>query len=213
MKTSPSRFMRGLSALLGCAFLTLMLCAPARGVTMPLTVSLDMPNQVTAAPSSGTTILTFSGTVTIDPAWTPQGANFDFPFNSAMTNSLTGSFNSAFLAFFLPGTSNGTYTGAIFTINVPTGTPTGLYAFDSLGGPSELILQVAEKTMAPMYLESRPAFDGTGNTTFNVMTPFSIQVTNGTSVPDGGSTIVLLGSALGALGLIRHARPAWARSS
>jgi hypothetical protein len=138
-KKVPTPFSRRI-ALLGCALLALTIFAPA--VVEAVTIDLDNPNQSVAAPPSGTTIVDFAGTITLDPNYHFTFLFLNFPFNQSGSNSLTRTVTSEFLTFLntpaQPFTQ--TFTGSIFDVNVPAGTPLGLYAFDGFGGPSRIFL-------------------------------------------------------------------------
>jgi hypothetical protein len=189
-KKVPTAFLRRI-ALLGCALLALTIFAPTIAEA-ELMLSLDNPDQTVAAPLSGTTIVDFTGTVTVDAGFrfNPPGAIDLTPaFNISGTNFLTSSFTSAFVAFVTAlstSTSGGTFTGSIFDVSVPAGTPPDLYAFSlpPLDAPAELFLRVQ--------------FDEEPNSDFFVLDFFSVRVT-GVSVPDRGSNILLLGLSLAAL--------------
>jgi hypothetical protein len=183
-------------ALLGCALLALTIFAPAVVEAVPLTLSLDNPNQSVAAPPSGTTILDFSGTITVDAGYrfNPPGAAFiGAPFNASGSHSLDGMITAAFDAFFndlSTSTAGGTFTGTIFQIFVPAGTPPALYAYHLFPDLSDVFLRVQ--------------LDDIPNTEFTAQEPFSILVTGGT-VPDRGSSILLLGLSLAALCSVQRA--------
>jgi hypothetical protein len=108
-KKVPTPFPRRI-ALLGYALLALTIFAPTVGEAVPITLSLDNPNQFVAAPLSGTTIVHFSGTVIVDPNFHigafpgefPGALFLDVPSNSQSTLSLTATFTSQFLAFAFP---------------------------------------------------------------------------------------------------------------
>lgn len=167
----------------------------------PVIVTLDNPNQIVTAPTSGVTLVDFTGTVFVDQNWQMDFISLDFPFNSAQTNFLSGAFNSAFLTFANGG--NGTYTGSIFDISVPTGTPPDLYAFklNSTDPPLFLVHAVPFEDVQTFAIDSP-----NGEAGFSDSAAFSVQVNapaNG--VPDRGSSVLLLGVSLaGIIALRRH---------
>ena len=183
-KTSSKKVLTPFSrriALLGCSLLALSVFAPPVGATLVL----DNFDQTVAAPLSGTTIVDFSGTETLD-----ANAHFDVgnvvftsPFNESLSNFLTSTPTAEFLAFLnTPAQPFAqTFTGSIFDVSVPAGTPPGLYAFDSFGFPAEI--------------EFDSFFDD-GTVASIDRAEFRIQVTG---VPDRGSSILLLGLSLAAL--------------
>lgn len=177
---APTSFSRRI-ALLGCAVLALTIFAPA--VVEAITINLDNPNQSVAAPSSGTTMVNFSGTITLDPNYHFTFLFLNFPFNQSGSNSLTRTVTNEFLAFLntpaQPFTQ--TFTGSIFDVSVPVGTPPDLYAFDGFGGPSRIFLNA-----------TLPG----GFDPISAQQTFSVLVTG---VPDRGSSILLLGLSLVAL--------------
>jgi hypothetical protein len=192
--------MKRLPALLSCLFLAAMLLAPAvQAVPMadPVTLSLDNPNQVTAAPSSGVTTLSFSGTVTIDPNYTPFSANADAPYNSSSTLFLSGMFDPAFLAFFFPGTSQGTYTGTIFTLDVPAGTPPDFYGYQFMTSNLSLL-----KLGVVVFDDKANVVNG--SLEFFAQEAFSVTVTNGNQVPESGGTLLLLGASVVGICCVRR---------
>lgn len=194
---NPARLVLLVSALLTLFAFT--------ATAVPLTLSLSNPNQMTAAPSSGVTTLSFSGTVTIDPDYSPYSANFDFPYNSSSTNSLTGLFNSNFLTFFGPGTSNGTYTGVIFTIDVPSGTPADLYAYQFMSSNLSMLTLGVARNSGGCIVEGC-FVNGGPPSTFFASQAFSVNVTNGSQVPEGGSSVLLLAASVAGLLFVRRIR-------
>ncbi|MEY2486764.1 MAG: hypothetical protein QOH39_2412 [Verrucomicrobiota bacterium] len=187
--------------------LALMLFAPgiAEAITEaviidPVQVTLDMPNQIVTAPSSGVTMVDFTGTVIVAPNYRMDLASFDEPFNNSQTNFLTGTFNAAFLTFF--GGGSGTYTGSIFEINVPAGTPPDLYAYEVMSSNPSIF------TVSAFFdggvVANRP--DSTnGVSDVSDTAAFSVLVNapvNG--VPDSGSTLLMLGASVVALGFTQR---------
>ena len=188
-------------ALLGCVLFALAIFVPAVVKAVPVTLSLDNPNQTVAVPPSGTTMVDFAGTLIIAPGFHfegefPSSLVIDFPFNAAGSHSLTVTGNSAFLAFLLgPPFGTGTYTGSMFEVSVPTGTPVGLYAYHLFPDLAEIFVRVRN--------DEGPLEE------FVARANFSVLVT-GVGVPDRGSSILLLGLSLAALwsfhGLKRFSR-------
>jgi hypothetical protein len=79
----------------------------------------------------------------------------------------------------------GTYTGVIFSMNVPAATPLDFYGFQFTSGLSQLRLQARNLT---------------NDTTSSANQAFSVLVANDrATVPESGSTVLLLGSAMAAL--------------
>jgi hypothetical protein len=64
-------------ALLGCVLLALNIFAPVIVKAVPITLTLDNPNQTLASPPSAVT-LDFTGTVTIAPDFHVNFAKIDF---------------------------------------------------------------------------------------------------------------------------------------
>lgn len=154
----------------------------------PVQVTLDMPNQIVTAPTSGVTMVDFTGTVFVDSTYRMTSAHADAPFNSSQTNGLlTGSFSAAFLTFFSGG--NGTYTGSIFEIDVPAGTPPDLYAFQQFSSNPAMFTVQAD----PVFVVANRPDSINGNVGFSDSANFSVLVSapaNG--VPDSGSTLLLM---------------------
>jgi hypothetical protein len=170
-------------ALLACALLALNISAPTVVEAVPITLSLDNPNQTVARPSSGTTIVDFAGTVIVDPNFRFDLIDFDVPFNASGDSLNPGDWEPAFLTFF-NSPDGGTYTGSIFHVTVSATNPPGLYQFNVVPQfPSELFLRV-------IPLE--------GGETVSARETISVLVT-GVGVPDRGSSILLLGLSLAAL--------------
>jgi hypothetical protein len=191
IKTSSKKVTTSYSrriALLGCALLALGIFAPAVVEAVPITLSLDNPNQSVAHPSSGTVTLAFTGTTIIEPGFAFGGFNqAHFPFNFAGTHFLNVDFSAAFVSFFNDHTGNftgGTFTGTIFNTFVTPGDPPALYAFDggSSPGPAQITLTVVDANGVPNH----------------AIEAFSVRVT-GVGVPDRGSSILLLGLSLAAV--------------
>ena len=181
-------------ALLGCALLALSIFAPAVVEAVPITLSLDNPNQSVARPSSGTVTLAFTGTVMIEPGFAFSGSDalavfVHSPFNFAGTHFLDVDLSPAFVAFAIDHRdifTGGTFTGTLFNAFVTPGDPPALYAFDGgspgANGPAQVFLRVNF---------------GTENQ-FSALEAYSVRVTGG-GVPDRGSSILLLGLGLAAL--------------
>jgi hypothetical protein len=185
MKRSPA------VALIACAFLALgSLTAKA----VPITLSLDNPNQVTAAPSIGAVTLTFTGTVTVAPGYRFSGAFFDAAWNSSQTNFVTGSLDAGFA---IAWNGIGTYTGALFTINVNAGTPADLYSFMNLSSnPSQFYVHA--------IFSDNINSDVKGESEFTANQAYSVAVTQGNIVPDHDATLLLLGVTVAILYFARR---------
>jgi len=180
-------------ALLVCAFLALG-SLTARALQLPITLSLDNPNQITVAPSIGAVTLTFTGTVTVAQGFHFSGAFFDSAWNSSQTNFVTGSLDAGFANNW---NGIGTYTGALFTINVNAGTPADLYSFMTLSSnPSQFYVHaIFSDTMNN---------DVKGETEFTANQAYSVAVTQGNIVPDHDVTLLLLGVTVGILYFARR---------
>ncbi|RYG21239.1 PEP-CTERM sorting domain-containing protein [bacterium] len=72
-------------------------------------------------PGSSVTIF---GTITLTPGWDIDIVEVEFPSNG--TDSLVGGFHPDLIAYLLPVTS-ATYSGALFTIDIPATATPGLY--------------------------------------------------------------------------------------
>jgi hypothetical protein len=178
--------------------LALTALIPLAVEAVPVTLSLDNPNQSVAAPSSGFISLNFSGTLVIDPNYQASSASLNQPFNSSNSNFLTGSFDSAFLTFF--GTvGTGTYTGNFFNITVPAGTPPDLYAFQQFTSNPSLFGVVV--SFVGDGLLAGPA----GTPEQSASQAFSILVTNGNQVPESGSSMAFLGLSVMGIFFARRA--------
>jgi hypothetical protein len=195
MKKPPSL------ALLICALISLgAISASAVPMTDPVTFSLSNPNQVTAAPSSEFTTLTFSGTVVVDPNWRITGASPDIPYNSQGQARLTFIMITPAFTSFLSG-GIGTYTGDIFTIDVLEGTLPDLYAFEFMSSNPSVFRLFA--SFEPACATEGCLVKG-GPSTFTASQAFSVLVTNGSAVPEGGASILLLGASVAGLCLVRR---------
>jgi hypothetical protein len=106
----------------------------------------------------------------------------------SLSNSLTKTPSSGLLAF-LNGPDGGDFTGLLFTVSVPAGTPPDFYRFASDGGG-----------FAEFGLEAAPL---EGGLPVSALENFSVLVT-GAGVADGGSAVMLLGVAFSALGIARR---------
>jgi hypothetical protein len=150
-----------------------------------------MPNQSVAAPSSGITMVAFSGTVTLEPGWFQNTSSVGVPENSSHTAFLVPSFDSAFLGW----NGFGTYSGAIFDIAVPQGAPLGLYSLNIDGSP--VLLTLAATFVGGKFVNGGPpaAFASQA---------FSVLVTNGNTVPESGSSMLLLGASVAGLCCLRR---------
>ena len=182
-----------------------LFCTPAVVVATtnvdPVMITLDMPNQSVTGPTSGITMVDFTGTVFVDSNYRLTVVNLDFPNNSSESNFLFGTFNTSFLSFFSIN-GNGTYIGSIFEIQVPAGTPPDLYAFEVGSGNPAMFTAFATPLAQAYGAESiNGAADASDSAAFSVLVNG-----NGTAngVPDRGSSMLLLGASLVALGVIRR---------
>ena len=147
----------------------------ACGDAKALTITLDSPLQFVSTPDSGTTTVDFTGTVQFDSLLF-AAVLLDNPANPANTLSLQATLNSAFASAAEFGAN---YTGSLFSVAVPTGTPPDFYGFE------------AELTIMEFSL---------GGGTASGSAHFSVDVTPGSrSVPEDGQTILLLALALATL--------------
>jgi hypothetical protein len=169
-----------------------VLCLPM--AANAISVTLDSPNQSVAAPSSGITTLTFSGTVVVDTFFSLNTPSVDNPTNSLNTFALVATLDGAF-AGFAATTFGGTYTGNVFSVDVPTGTPVDLYAYFFGSGSSQIRLN--EYTA--------------GGNVDDASAAFSVNVTGGSSggpggnaVPENGGTLLFSGISLSAVCLARR---------
>ena len=183
MKTKMSISLMSFSpaALVTSILLALVISVPVAVEAVPITLTLDNPNQTVATPASGTLTIGFTGTVTLDPGFLVN-ANLDPAGNSTFTHFLTTTLAPGFLNFL--NTSTGSYSGLLFSVAVPFGTLPDLYLITSGGGFSYL------------------ALDGfnpqTGGDAF-ARESFSVLVTNGVSVPESHPGALFLGVALAGL--------------
>lgn len=118
----------------------------------------------------------------------------DGPFNSPKTQFLLATVDPAFTLAFSGFATNTTYTGLLFTVDVPTGTLPDFYGFASPTFTGPATLHVSANTSTGFI---------------DALAPFSVLVTgatNGTGVPDGGATVGLMGLGLGAIFLVRRFR-------
>lgn len=151
----------------------LILTAP--GGAKALTITLDNPLQTVSSPDNGTTTVDFTGTVRFDSLLFAV-VLLDNPSNTANTLSLQATLNSAFSSAAQFGAN---YTGSLFSVAVPIGTPPDLYGF-------EAELKITEFSL--------------GGATASESAHFSVDVTPGSSsVPEDGPTILLLALALATL--------------
>lgn len=169
-------------ALTSCALLALITFAPAtaKAVAMPITFTLDNPNQTVMAPASGSVLVDFTGTVTVAPKFSLNGGSIDFAFNAPLTNHLEGFFTDAFNDFLTGGT--GSFTGSIFNMIVPAGTPIDLYSFNEAGSSA----------MVTLFGSFNGGSRTLGEGGVSASQAFSVKVIGGT-VPEGGSSLLLLG--------------------
>ena len=160
----------------------------------PVTITLNMPNQVTTVPNSGTTTLTFAGSISVLAGWQENSLGIDQPWNSSSTNSLAAGLDLGLLAW----SGNGTYTGNLFEVVVPAGTAPDLYGFKfTSSNPSVFSVGAFQTNQAS---GSGPSINGQ-NPTFTANAPFSVQVNAPVAgVPDQGSTLLLMGASIVALG-------------
>lgn len=158
----------------GAALLGMFLAISAQA---QISLTLDDANQSVPVPASGVTTVDFSGTVVVCPGCFMIFSQLDNPYNNTDTASLMGSLDAAFATFSSGG--SGTYTGPLFSIDVPMGTAPDLYAFALVGGPSELHLFGASA----------------GGSMFEPTADFSVQVT---AVPEPSVELLLFAAAIGA---------------
>ena len=174
--------MKKMFALTSCALLALITFAPAtaKAVAMPITFTLDNPNQTVMAPSSGFINVDFTGTVTLAPGFNLTTGSIDMAYEATLTKHLDGLFTNAFAIFLNGGT--GTFSGAIFNVTVPAGTSIDLYSFNSSGLSS----------MVTLFGSFKGGSRTLGEGGISASQAFSVKVIGGT-VPEGGSSLLLLG--------------------
>jgi hypothetical protein len=186
------------TSLLALLALALFIPLAAHAIPMaasPITITLNNANQMTAAPSSGFITLNFAGTVVVDQNYQMSFAGVDNPFNMSHSNVLTALLDPAFVAFF--GGGNGTYTGNLFNVTVPAGTLADLYAFKELSN-------VASEFTIQAFLLSNVNSPNGGPLPFTASYAFSVLVTNGNQVPEGGSSALLLGASVAGICFVRR---------
>lgn len=171
----------------GCALLAFLL--PTVVEAVPITINFDNANQSVAAPANGSITITITGTITIDPSYHIIGVAYFTPHNLSHTNSLPIATTTAFNLFQLAGT--GVYTGAILEITVPAGTPSDFYGYEN-----------NSNDLATFGIGVQPV---TGGASSGAEQAYSVTVTNGTAVPEGGPNLLLLGLCLAAVYLCRRA--------
>jgi hypothetical protein len=190
LTSNISRFSRRLTdyrALTLFAFVLAATIGSTRAV--PITLNLDNPNQSVGVPSNGSTTVFITGTIAIDPSYHIIGVALDSPTN-AQGISLTIATSLAFNMFqFNQGT--GTFSGVILEITVPAGTPLGLY---------NLATDLVDPATFGIGVQSV-----TGGASSSASQTYSVLVTNGTSVPDGGSSFLLLSLSVVGLCFSRRA--------
>jgi hypothetical protein len=175
--------------------LKLVLCAlvfitlgftTARAV--PITITLDNANQTVAAP----TVVTISGTIVVDPSYHIVGTAYFSPTNFAHTLSLAINTTIAFNLWDAAGV--GTYTGAIFEITVPAGTPPDFYGYE-----------INANNLATLGIGVQQIV---GGATGGASQAYSVTVTNGdgngNTVPESGASALLLGVSIAGLLFVRR---------
>src|SRR5678816_2693641 len=73
----------------------------------PVQLTLDNPNQAVTAPSSGITMVNFSGTLFVEEGWFVDLVALELPYNASQTSFLSGNFDDNFVLFI--GGGSGTY--------------------------------------------------------------------------------------------------------
>ncbi len=170
-----------------CAFIAL----PAHS---QLTVTLQDSLISSVVPSSGSTFVTFNGTVTVDPGFDVDARTFDGPFTTAF-DTLPLIFTPNFDAYYLPFNPGATYIGDIFQIEIPAGTTPGDYLFGLNG------IDPASVTLRSTGL------DGGGNVVSDFASDtFGVQAT-AVTVPEHGSLSLGLAAA-GVVASVRRKRRA-----
>jgi hypothetical protein len=176
------------------ALLAVAVLSPLAANAVPVTLTLNNPNQVTMAPSLGQVTLIFSGTVTVDPNYHFSGAFFDPAFNNSHTNFLSGQLDAGFA---IAWNGTGTYTGDLFQIDVPAGTPADLYS-----------VQAMSNMLSQLYVDVVLVGGGTngvdGGTVIRASQAYSVLVMNGQNVPENDTTLLLLGLVVAILFFARR---------
>lgn len=160
-----------------------MLGFVAAGYTQ-VNLNLDNPFQTVVAPTSGSLVVTYSGTVDISNGWDAVSASVEFPFltdGSAFLGNIL--FTNDFLTYLGAG-ADVDYSGSLFTITIDSTTPAGEYWLDSsLTNASEIAINATK-----------------GSANFNDNEAYSLTVE---AVPEPASMAAL---GLGALALLRRRR-------
>jgi hypothetical protein len=86
-----------------------------------ISLTIDNPNITVAVPSSGTSIYTFSGSISVSPTEKITGFG-DGSFGVLQFVTAPG-----FFTYFNSATTGESYTGDLFTITIRPSTPLGLY--------------------------------------------------------------------------------------
>jgi hypothetical protein len=177
---------------LACCVLALAAIVGSTVQAVPITLSFDNANQSVAAPSNGSTIVTISGTIVIDPAYHIVGTAYFSPTNFAHTLSLTINTTIAFNLWDAAGV--GTYTGAIFEITVAAGTPPDFYGYE-----------INANNLATLGIGVQPIV---GGASAGASQAYSVTVTNGNgnTVPENGRTVLLLGVSVAGMVFARRAK-------
>ena len=182
--------MKRSTLLFGCLAL-LVLPSVAWALAVPVTVTLDMPNQALSAPTSGITNLIFTGTVSLAQGWQSGGATVENPFNNSKSSFLSANIDPAFLAW----NGFGSFTGNLFDVTVPAGTPPDFYGYGFLSNNPPNFTESAFLASQPQG--NAPSINGNF---VSAMAPFTVLVNApATGVPEQGSTLLLMGASLAAL--------------
>lgn len=180
-----------------CALIFLAMNLPS--AAHAISITFDNASQTVAAPPSGVTSLIFSGTVEIDQFFIVNLPQLDQPSNGS--NTLAATLDSGFVTFTqsVGATQIYTYTGTLFTVDVPAGTPAGTY--------DTAQLNLNEFTAGGNTDEAHAAFSVvvTGATNGGPGGP-------GNSVPENGATALLLGLSLAGLAVAERSSKLGARS-
>lgn len=129
-------------------------------------LNIDTPYQSVVIPNTGTTTVVFTGTVDVLlPTFDIVSASLEFPGLTPGGPFLSASFDAGFLAYLGPVSPGVDYTGALFSVVVPSTATAGNYFFNAGGANglaefeifgSDGTITVAEKEYHGMTLNVVP---------------------------------------------------------
>ncbi len=162
------------------------LLAVAAASQAALNFNLDFPDLSAPLPTSGTTVLTFTGTVDVTAGWDATSATLNMPFQVSSFVGLAGAFDPGFVAYLSGANAGVDYSGNIFSIDVTPSSAIGLYDSNFNSTTAATITVSGQK----------------GVSTFDDSEAYSVEVT---AVPEPASLIAL---GAGAAALIRRRKRA-----